>query len=134
MVRLLASVPVLLVGVYFLALAAVAIASPQRAKDFLGSFAGSASAHFLELFIRLIVGGALTISAPWMMFSGVVLVAGWVILVTTVLMFAVPWRWHQRFAQWSVPMATRNMPLFAFGSFAAGVAVIASLLLGPALE
>lgn len=130
----LASILVLLAGVYLVALAVVSVASPHRVRRFLGGFAGSASAHFLELFLRLIVGAALVLGAPRMKFAGLFLVAGWVVLGTTTVMFAVPWRWHQRFARWSVPMATRNMPLFAFGSFAAGVAVLASFLLGPGLE
>lgn len=134
MADLLVSVPVLLAGVYLVALAAVALVSPERAKRFLASFAGSAPAHFLELFVRLVVGAALVLYAPHMKFAGLFAVSGWVIVVTTIGLLAVPWRWHRRFATWSVPHATRNMWLFALGSLAVGVFVLLSVVLGPGAE
>jgi uncharacterized protein YjeT (DUF2065 family) len=130
----LVAVPVLLAGLYLVALAALALVSPQRAKRFLSSFAGSAAAHFLELFVRLVVGAALVSYAPRMKVPGVFTVFGWVLVVTTIGLLAVPWRWHSRFATWSVPHATRNMRLFALGSLAAGIFVLLSVVLGPGVE
>jgi uncharacterized protein YjeT (DUF2065 family) len=134
MTDLLVSVPVLLAGVYLVALAAVALVSPRTAKRFLSSFASSAAAHFFEMFVRLVVGVALVSYAPHMKFPGVFTVFGWVIVVTTIGLLAVPWRWHRRFATWSVPYATRNMRLFALGSLAVGAFVLLSVVLGPGLE
>ena len=134
MIDLLVSVPVLLAGLYLVALAAVALISPQRAKRFLESFASSAPAHFFELFVRLVVGAALVLYAPQMKFPGLFAVFGWVMVVTTIGLLAIPWRWHRRFAAWSVPHATRNMRLFALGSLAAGVFIVLSVVLGPGLE
>lgn len=134
MADLLVSVPVLLAGLYLVTLAAVALISPQRATRFLSSFASSAPAHFLELFVRLVVGAALVLYAPHMKFPGLFAVFGWVIVVTTIGLLAMPWRWHRRFATWSVPYATRSMWLFALGSLAAGVFVLLSVVLGPGLE
>jgi uncharacterized protein YjeT (DUF2065 family) len=130
----LVAVPVLLAGLYLVALAAVALVSPHTAKRFLSGFAGSAPAHFLEMFVRLVVGAALVLYAPHMKFSGLFAVIGWVIVVTTIGLLAMPWRWHRRFATWSVPHATRNMRLFALGSLAVGVFVVLSVVLGPGLE
>lgn len=134
MADVLASVPVLLAGLYLVALAAVALVSPGRAKRFLASFASSAAAHFFELFVRLVVGAALVLYAPQMKFPGVFTVLGWVIVVTTIGLLAVPWRWHRRFAAWSVPYATRDMRLFALGSLTVGLSVLLSVVLGPGFE
>ena len=134
MADLLVSVPVLLAGLYLVVLAAVALVSPERAERFLSSFASSAAAHFLELFVRLVVGAALVLYAPQMKWPGLFVVFGWVIVVTTIGLLAVPWRWHRRFATWSVPHATRNMRLLALGSLAVGVFVVLSVVLGPGLE
>jgi hypothetical protein len=134
MADLLVSVPVLLAGLYLVALAAVALVSPQRAKRFLLSFASSASAHFLELSARLVVGAALVLNAPRMKWAGLFAVFGWVIVVTTIGLLAVPWRWHRRFATWSVPYATRNMWLFAVGSLTAGVLVLLAVACGPGAQ
>ena len=130
MLDLFALILVLLTGVYLLALAAVAFVAPQRARVFLGSLASSAFAHSLELFVRLLVGAAFVLNAPKMQFPSVFSVFGWVVIVTTSCLLAVPWRWHHRFAQWSVPLATRNMKIFALGSLIAGAFVVLSVVLG----
>lgn len=134
MLNLLAMVAVLLTGLYLAGLAALAFVSPHRAKRFLSSFASSAFAHFLELAVRLAAGAALVAYAPRMKFPGLFAVAGWVVVATTIGLFAIPWQWHRRFALWSVPLATRNMALFGLGSLAAGIFVLLSVVLGPGLE
>lgn len=127
MTRLVA-VPVLLAGFYLVGLGVAALARPELAKRFLASHASSARAHFLELALRLIVGTAFVFSSPQMRFSSFLLVFGWVLIGTTVALLFVPWRVHQRFAAWSVPMATRRMTLFAVGSLSGGAFVLVSLL------
>ena len=49
MIDLLASGVVSLAGLYLIALAAVALLAPSRARRFLLGFAGSPGAHYLEL-------------------------------------------------------------------------------------
>ncbi len=127
---MLASIIVLLAGLYLIGLAAVALIAPERAKSFLSSFAGSAYAHYVELGLRLVTGAAFVIYSPDMKFSVIFLVFGWVLIVTTIVLIVLPWRWHHRFASWSVPIATRHMPLFALGSLAGGVFVLVSAFLG----
>lgn len=126
-----ASVPVLLAGLYLIALAAVAFVAPHRAKRFLSGFASSASAHFVELCLRLVVGAALVLYARQMKFTSVFVAFGGLVILTTLILFAIPWRWHQRFAVWSVPFATRNMALFGIGSLAGGAFLLLSVVCGP---
>ena len=66
MLDMLALVGVLLAGLYFVGLAAAALAAPARAADFLQGFASSASAHYVELALRLAVGCAFILRAPRM--------------------------------------------------------------------
>jgi hypothetical protein len=131
MLNLLAGTSVVAAGLYLVALGAAAFLAPARVRAFLAGFASSARAHFLEMFIRLVVGAALVAVAPQMMFAGAFLIFGWVVVGTTIALCAVPWRLHRRFAQWAVPLATRNMPLFAVGSLAGGLILLAAVLLGP---
>lgn len=126
------AVPILLAGLYLIGLAVVAAALPRRAEIFLSGFARSAFVHYLELSVRLVVGAALVSHAPQMRLPGLFAVLGWIVVGTTIVLSVVPWRWHRRFAEWSVPLATRNMVLFALGSLAAGVFVLVSLVPGPA--
>lgn len=131
---MLASIIVLLAGLYLVVLAVVAFVSPERAKSFLSSFAGSANAHYLELMLRFVTGAAFVIYAPEMKFPVIFFVFGWVLIVTTIVLVVLPWRLHHRFASWSVPMATRRMPLLALGSLAGGAFVLLSAFLGAISE
>jgi len=119
-------------GLYFVGLAAVSLLAPARAGEFLMGFAGSAFAHYLELLIRFVVGGAFVLHAPRMLFTSVFVLFGWVLIITTAGLLAVPWRWHRRFAQWSVPYALRSLKLVAIASLAFGIFVLAAVLGGTA--
>lgn len=134
MINLFATILVLLTGLYLIGLAVVLLLSPARASQFLSGFASSAFTHYLELVLRLIVGGAILLYAPQMLFSGFFVIVGWVLLVTTVALLAVPWQWHHRFAQWGVPYATRSSRLVAVASFVFGGFILASVILGGGAE
>ena len=121
---------VLLTGLYLVSLAGLLLLSPTRGKYFLGGFAGSAFTHYLEILLRFIAGGAILLYAPQMLFSDFFVILGWILALTTVGLLAVPWRWHQRFAQWAVPYATRRLWLVAVASFVFGGFIIASVILG----
>lgn len=124
---------VMFFGVYLVGLAFIALARPSWATKFLYGFAASAFTHYLELFVRLMVGVALLLAAPKMMFEIVFTWFGWMLVATTVLLLAVPWRWHQRFAQQVVPMAAHYLWLLALGSFCCGSFILLSALPGLGL-
>ena len=69
-----------------------------------------------------------------MLFPGFFIILGWVLVMTTVGLFAVPWQWHRRFARWGVPYATRHLRLLAVASFAFGGFILASVILGSENE
>ncbi len=132
MITLLASTLVWLTALYLLSFALLMLLAPDRAKRFLGGFASSAFTHYLELGLRLVTGVAILQYASQMLFSKFFAIFGWILVVTTVVLFAVPWRWHQRFAQLGVPYATRNLKLVAGASFFFGGFVLAAIILGGA--
>lgn len=130
MIHLLALILVLLTGLYLVSLAGILLFSPAQGRSFLGGFAGSALTHYLEIGLRFIAGGAILLYAPQMLFSGFFLVFGWILVLTTIGLLAIPWRWHQRFAKLTVPYATRRLWLVAVASFIFGGFIIACVLLG----
>lgn len=116
----LALVVVVLAGLYLVALGLVAVLAPARAERFLSGFARSATAHYTECAIRLAVGGALVLRAPDLLFPMALGVFGWMLVTTTAVLFAVPWRWHHQVAQRVVPLAVRHLRLVGGVSLAAG--------------
>lgn len=121
---------VFLSGVYLVALGLLAITRPSKARGFLQAFVASASTHYFELAVRLAVGLAFVMRAPYMMLSEVFTLFGWALVVTSAGLFLLPWRWHQRFARHMVPRATRHLGLMAVGSLAGGAIVLIAAIRG----
>lgn len=123
---------VVLAGLYLCALAAVSLFAPSRASRFLLGFATSQRLHFVELLIRIIVGGAFVIYAPSMSIPGVFGLFGWLLVVTTACLILLPWKWHQRFAQHTVPRAIGFLPFIGLCSLALGVFILVAVINGNA--
>lgn len=123
---------VLLTGLYLVGLAALSVLAPEKARRFLQGFAGSARAHYLEGAVRLLEGGAFVLRAPFTMFPWAFTLFGWVLIITTSCLLALPWQWHRRIALRAVPHATLRLGLFALASLALGSFVLVAAALGPA--
>jgi len=119
---------VMLCGAYFVVLGLASLVAPERAKDFLLGFASTAAKHYLELALRMIVGASLVVQAPQLEFSRAVTVFGWILIVTTAVLLLTPWKWHQRFAERTVPAALRFITLIGIASLLIGAFVLAILL------
>jgi hypothetical protein len=124
---------VLLAALYLLGLAAISFIAPHRAARFLNGFASSPRVHFSEMLLRLIVGCAFVMNASRMLYSEAFWLFGWLLIVTTVVLLLLPWRWHHRFAQKVVPPITRHVWLFGIVSLPLGGAILFAVLRGGAL-
>jgi hypothetical protein len=133
MIHFLAFGVVLLAALYLLTLALVSFLKPEKASGFLLGFASSASLHYLELFIRIVIGAAFVVRSPSMLFSEIFSIFGWVLIITSACLFLVPWQWHQKFAQKAVPQALRHLNLVATSSLTLGGFIIASAILRSAV-
>ena len=103
-------------ALFFLVLGSLALFRPNVAKRFLSDFATSASKHYVELSLRLLVGGAMLATAPHSAQPMGLTVFGWLLIGTTLVMALVPWRTHRRFAETSVPQALRFLPMIGASS------------------
>lgn len=130
MIASLAGLVVALAGLYLAALGVAALLAPARAGRFLLGFADSAPKHYLELALRLAVGGAMLVHAPRSVHPGAFEVAGWGLVGTTAVLSLLPWRWHHRFARAAVPRAMRRLPLVGLASLLLGALVLAAVAAG----
>lgn len=117
-------------GLWLIGLAAALLFRPAAARGFLGKFASSARAHFTEQLLRLAAGAALVVYAAEMRFPEAFRLFGWVLVTSAAALMLAPWRWHRRFAEWVVPLATRRRWPLALGSFALGAFVLYAALSG----
>jgi len=129
MIDLLARATVLLTGLYLFGLGVATFIAPQRAGRFLLGFAGSVRAHALELVLRMLVGLAFLRCAHSMRFADAFTVCGWTLVLTTTVLAVLPWQWHQRFAQRTVPQALRSLWLIGLASLLFGGVILFAMLL-----
>lgn len=128
-IDLIATVVIALTGGFLVWLGVVAIVRPKIASGFLLAFATTRAKHHLELAIRMVVGTACVVRAPTLPGSVVFRLVGWVLIGTTAVMFLMPWRWHQRFAEANVPKALTFLPVIGVVSLVGGVVVLGVILL-----
>ena len=132
MTGIIASGLVVLAGLYLVGLGVASFVLSAHVSRFLLGFAGSAFTHYLELSIRIVVGGAFLVHSQRMLFSGIFSIVGWVLVATSAGLFLVPWHWHRRFAQRSVPYAIRYLPLVGTSSIAVGGFILLATARGAA--
>lgn len=116
MIQNIALAIVLLSALFLFILACLSLFTPRHAVRFLGGFASSAKAHYLEMIVRLIVGAAFIINAQYMLYSKVFMIFGWLLVGSTVILILLPWRWHQLFGQKIASPVIRQAWLIGIGS------------------
>jgi hypothetical protein len=131
MVDWIAKAVVLAAGLYLAVLGVALLARQASASRFLMGHATSAPLHYLEVCVRIGVGLAFVQSAPAMLAARVFNVVGWVLVGTSAVLLLVPWRWHRRVAERSVPQALRFTSLLGLASLLIGGGVLLALLLTP---
>jgi hypothetical protein len=125
-----ASFVVVTFGLLLIAFTGVAFARPAIAGRFLGRFASSARAHYIEQIFRLLIGAALVVLSPTMWLSGMFWLVGWAIVISSAVLICAPWRWHQRLGERVRPLFTRYLRLYAVGSFAFGALLLYGVFAG----
>ena len=130
MTGVLAYAGVLLTALYLAGLGAVALFAPALASRFLRAHAGSGPLHYLELGIRIALGLAFVQHAPAMWLPAVFTGFGWLLVATSAALLLVPWRWHRRFAERTVPQALKFLPLIGVSSLLLGGFVLLAALRG----
>ena len=128
MLLLIARVVVITFGVFLVGLAGVVFLRPRLAERFLELFASSATAHFIEQAVRIVVGTALLVHSPSMWGAGGFRLLGWLLVVTSAGLLLVPWRWHQRFASWAVPWAIQHQKFYGVAAFLLGCLTLFSVI------
>lgn len=111
---------VVLAAMFLIGVAAASFFAPELAARFLDSFASSARAHLAEMALRLLAGWAFVVYSPQMLYSSAFTLFGWVLVITSVLLLLIPWRWHHKFAQMAVRPLTRRVWLFGILSLPLG--------------
>ena len=126
-INLLASLVLFASGILLIGFAATVYVRPALAERFLMSFASSARAHYLEQTFRLMMGASIVVLSPTMWQTTAFSVLGWSIVVSSVALMLIPWKWHHRLGEHILPKLARHMKLFATAVFAFGVLLLFAL-------
>ena len=119
-----AEVLVVAFALFLIGLTVIAFAIPAIAERFFAAFASSARAHYTEQAVRLLVGAALVVASSTMWQATLFWLIGWAILISSLVLILIPWRWHQRFGAIVLPILIARMKVFALGLFAFGTLLL----------
>jgi len=125
-----AAVVVVAFGLSLIAFPGVAFAKPAIAERFLTAFASSARTHYVEQFVRLVVGAALVVRSPIMWQPKMFWVVGWAVAVSSAVLLCVPWQWHHRLGERVLPLLHRHLRFYAVGSLIFGALLLYGVLAG----
>ena len=92
--RSLAGILVVAFGLFLIGLTGLVFARPSLAGRFFRSFARSAPAHYIEQAVRLLIGASLVLFSPAMWQAHSFRVIGWAIVISSLALLLMPWRWH----------------------------------------
>jgi hypothetical protein len=126
-----AAVIVVTAGIYLIALAAVALARPALARRFLLGFAQTAAVHYTEMAARILVGLALLVASPRMLFPSFFYWFGVALLSSSVLLLCMPWKWHLSMSERVLPRFTRFLGVVGSVSLLLGGLLVAATVAAP---
>jgi hypothetical protein len=130
---MLALIVVVATGVFFIGLGTACWVVPVRVKALLIGFASTPGKHLLEVLLRLVAGAAFVLHAPQMAFPELFRIFGGVLLVTTAGLLLLPWQWHRRFTELTVPRVTEYLAWIGLGACLLGLFVLVAALRGIAI-
>ncbi|AKE52517.1 hypothetical protein [Kangiella geojedonensis] len=105
----------------------VILLAKPKAIQFLKAFVKTPWHHFLEQTLRLIIGASIVVHAPDMAFSDLFGIFGWIIIITSLMLVGLPWRWHHTFAKKVIPTVIKFIQLYGILCLALGSFTIYSL-------
>lgn len=118
----------LLCAMYCCLLGLTALLKPSLALQFLQAFATTAGKHHLELWLRMLLGGAFVLQVPTALWPLAFQLFGWLLLGTSTVMLLLPWQWHQRFARHTVPAIAPWLDFIGLVSLLLGCTLLLALL------
>lgn len=80
--------------------AGVAAFAPRRARGGLAAMGSTVALNFAEHVPRAAVGLAMVVRAPQSAWPGAFSIAGWFVIASSLVILAVPLRWHNGYARW----------------------------------
>lgn len=119
---------VALFGLVLVGFAGLAFVRPGRADSFVQLFASTRRAHVTEQVVRLVFGAGLIHFSPMAFYPAGLRVLGWALVITSLLLLVLPWRWHFRFGRWAVPLVRRHLRLYAICALLLGLALLGAVV------
>lgn len=123
---------VITAGLFLITLAGVTLTRPALARHFLLSFAKTAGTHYIEMAARILVGIALIVASPLMLFSSVFFWFGAALLASSVVLLCLPWQWHRSMGERVLPTFVSLLGVVSLVSFLLGALLVTATVVGAA--
>lgn len=124
MIQIIALLIILAACGWLAGVALLCAASPERALHGLSLFASSSALNLAELCIRAAVGAAMALRAPASINPEFFAMGGWFLIISAVVIGAVPRRWHAGFAVRMSQMIPRCAVRYAIAPLSMAGAIV----------
>lgn len=121
---------VITAGIFLIGLDTIALARPAPARRFLLGFARTAASHYIEMAGRILVGVALVVASPRMLFSPLFFWFGVALVVSSMVLLCLPWRWHRSMAERVLPRFVGLLGVVGPVAFLIGGLLVVATLAG----
>ena len=113
---------VVLSSVWLIGVSLFMMTKPQTALVYLGKMASTNLINYTEITIRIIVGIAFVVFASHSRFPMMLEVFGWILVVTSLVLYFIPRKWHSAYAVfWSKKLTPLMTRLAGLIGLAAGI-------------
>ena len=122
---LIAQILVIISAVWLIGVSVFMFALPEIALRYLGKFASTNLINYTEITLRMIAGIAFVLFAPDSKFPLILESFGWILVVTSAILYLVPRKWHSAYAvYWSEKLTPLMLRIVSPISLAAGIFLI----------
>lgn len=115
-------------SLYLISLPFVVLIKKDIALKYFSSFASSQKAHLTEQLFRFVFGIAIFDYSDKMLYSNFYYSFGLIIIITTLILTIVPWKWHHEIGKKAIPLTLKYLNLYSFSAFIFGLFILFCVL------
>jgi len=119
---------IILSGIWLIFISGFMFAKPKTVSHYFKKAASTNFINYVEISLRCIWGIALVLYAELSKFPELFRIFGLILIVTSLILFFIPRKWHARYAVWSVTLIEPYMRVAAPFSFTLGIYIIYAVI------
>ena len=111
-------------GLYLIFLFIMVLFKKEKAINFFSSFASSAKTHYIEQTLRMLAGIGVFFYSEKMIYPIIFKYFSYLLICVSVLLFLTPWKLHNKYGEWAIPLTIKYIFVYALFAFILGTFIV----------